>query len=103
MNDWRYLEEEARYWWKSNKQTEKQMQFTKATRKQASSAGTYGAERKRENVLRALMASGIGGKIAVVDTERSSASLYSASRRVRRAGPRSTVHAGTLHRGRAGR
>ncbi len=54
------------------------MQFTKATRKQAKlRLALTGPSGSGKTYSALLMASGIGGKIAVVDTERSSASLYS--------------------------
>lgn len=54
------------------------MQFTKATRKQAKlRLALTGPSGSGKTYSALLMASGIGGPIAVVDTERSSASLYS--------------------------
>jgi len=54
------------------------MKFTKATRKQAKlRLALTGPSGSGKTYSALLMASGMGGKIAVIDTERSSASLYS--------------------------
>ena len=54
VNDWRYLEEEARYWWEVEQANgEANAIYQGNTQASQASAGTYGAERKRENVLRA--------------------------------------------------
>ena len=79
------------------------MQFTKATRSKPKLRLALTGPSGRKTYSALLMASGIGGKIAVVDTERSSASLYSHLAEFDALDARPAVHAGTIHRGRAGR